>query len=248
MVLIFQAFVILTIGTARIHSRAAATIAAAGWSILTLILVFMPWLMILQLTVIWGSYSWFHFRPAFTLPEGDPGRKYALFAAICFALGPFILPLFFVGGIAGVLAWRRTSADYTKVPKTPLQHITPSTPNWRAHYFRACESPAEIAFLKAMIARYRLKPKKGVLVAPGIKLEMQKPISRYRADFVLNDRLVVEIDGARWHGSPEAKARDAKRDREMQAMRFEVLRIPAKTVFRTPKIAIKRINAALCSI
>lgn len=244
MVLIFQAFVILTIATARVHSRTAATVAAAGWSAITLILVFMPWLMILQLSVIWGSYSWFYSHPVIKLPKEDPGRSYALFAAICFAIGPFILPLFGIGAIASLLAWRRASADYTRLPRIPLRQVTPSTPNWRGHYFRACESPAEIAFLKAIIRRYALKPKKGVLVAPGIQIEMQKPIGRYRADFVLNDRLVIEIDGARWHGSAAAKARDAQRDNDMRRMGLEVLRIPAKTVFRTPKIAINRIEAA----
>jgi len=245
MVLLFQAFVVATIVAARIHSRSAATVAAVGWSVTTLILVFMPWLMALQLTIVWGAYAWSLSRRSLELPPGDPARNYALFAATCLALGPFMLPLFGVGAIAGWAAWRRISdTDRFDGPRIPLRQVTASTPNWRSHYMRACESPAESAFLKAMIARYAMLPDKGVLVARGIRLEMQKPIGRYRADFVANGRLVIEIDGARWHGSPEAKARDAQRDRDMRKMGLKIIRIPARTVFRAPARAVALVEGA----
>lgn len=245
MVLVFQAFVIATIVAARIHSRGAATVAALGWSATTLILVFMPWLMALQLAVVWGTYGWSLSRRSLELATDDPARRYALFAAVCLALGPFMLPLFGVGAIAGWVAWRRISdVDRIDGPRIPLRQVTASTPNWRSHYVRACESPAESAFLKAMITRYAMLPDKGVLVARGIRLEMQKPIGRYRADFVANGRLVIEIDGARWHGSPKAKVRDAQRDRDMRRMGLEVVRIPARMVFRTPKRAVALVEAA----
>lgn len=55
-VLLFQAFVVATILLSRMRSRRAATIACIAWSIFTLIMVFMPWLMILQLSIVWGTH------------------------------------------------------------------------------------------------------------------------------------------------------------------------------------------------
>lgn len=56
-ILIFQAFIIGTLLAARLFSPRAMTAVAIGWSIFTLIMVFMPWLMAIQLGVIWGGYS-----------------------------------------------------------------------------------------------------------------------------------------------------------------------------------------------
>ncbi len=49
-------------------------------------------------------------------------------------------------------------------------------------------------------------------------------------------KLVVEIDGETWHGSPDAKERDAARDEIIRAEGYTVLRIPAKVVLtRLPR-------------
>jgi very-short-patch-repair endonuclease len=245
MVLAYQAAIVATLLLARLHSRKAATIAALGWSTTTLILVFMPWLILFQLGVIWVTRHLLVSSDRLELPEGDISRRYAAVAAICVFAGFLMPPLFGVAGFAGWAAWRRIrNDDRFDGPVIPLAQVTPNTPRWISHYVRACESPAESAFLKAMISRYRLKPNNGSLRTQGLVLEMQKPIGRYRADFVANGRLVVEIDGARWHGSREAQARDAQRDRDMRGMGLEVLRIPAKTVFRTPKRAVRLVEEA----
>jgi len=54
-ILIFQAVIVLTIVVGAMRSRPAATIVSVAWSLFTLVMVFMPWLMILQLGVIWGT-------------------------------------------------------------------------------------------------------------------------------------------------------------------------------------------------
>ncbi len=54
-VLVFQLVIIGSIVLAGLHSHRAVTTIAIAWSIFTLIMVFMPWLMILQLTIIWGT-------------------------------------------------------------------------------------------------------------------------------------------------------------------------------------------------
>lgn len=249
LVLLYQILIVATLFLARLHSRKASTIAAVGWSATTLILLFMPWVMALQLVVIWGTRHWLSDKTQLELPKGDPGRTYAVVAAGCFCAIPFLLPMAIpLLGMSGVFGWatwtRMRDKDVGGLPNIRLTDVTPSTPRWMAHYVKACESPAESAFLRAMVSRYGLKPKEGILKARGIALEMQKPIGRYRADFVANGKLVIEIDGAAYHSSPEAKARDRQRDIDMRRMRYEVVRIPAKTVFRTPKIAVRMVEQA----
>lgn len=245
MVLMFQAIIVATIFAARLHSKRASIIAALCWSTTAIILIFMPWLMMLQLAVIWSSQVIFASKDSLELPEGDPARTYAILAAGCLIASPLLLPLLGVAGVAGWAAWRRFSDEDRFIgPIIPLAQVTQDTPRWRSHYVRACESPAESAFLKAMVSRYAMTPDAGTLRSPGIGLEMQKPIGRYRADFVANERLVIEIDGAAYHGSPEAQARDRQRDLDMHAMGYVVLRIPAKMVFRTPGQAIRMVEKA----
>ena len=102
---------------------------------------------------------------------------------------------------------------------------------WTEYYRGACESPAEVAFLEAMVSAFKLSPRGGpgsALIGSGLTLQMQVEVGRYRLDFVANETLVIEVDGARWHSSPEARARDATRDRELRARGFAVLRMPAK--------------------
>lgn len=55
-VIAFQAFVVATLMIARLVSPGALKVTAICWSAFTLIMVFMPWLMGLQLVVIWGAY------------------------------------------------------------------------------------------------------------------------------------------------------------------------------------------------
>ena len=62
----------------------------------------------------------------------------------------------------------------------------------------------------------------------------QKPILNYIADFYCYKlRLVIEIDGAS-HFSAEAQARDAERDRQMQAIGLTVIRVRDSDVRKNP--------------
>jgi very-short-patch-repair endonuclease len=134
------------------------------------------------------------------------------------------------------------------------QSTTLSTPNWLAIYLAACESPAEEAFLRAMIPAYALGPSSGLLVGSDIRMNLQVEVKRYekngawrlyRVDFLINDWLVVEIDGAAHHSSLEALKKDSLRDSFLRGKRFTTLHLPAKLVFNTPAEAIRRVQAAL---
>lgn len=117
--------------------------------------------------------------------------------------------------------------------------------DWKRFVEEHCESPAETAFLTAMIEAHGLLPRDGSLHASGLKLDLQVGEGRYRVDFLANDWLVIEIDGAAWHGSEAAQARDRQRDAYFEGLGYSVLRIPAKTVFTDPGEAVRRVASAL---
>lgn len=120
-----------------------------------------------------------------------------------------------------------------------------SDPNWPSYIEAHCESPAETAFLRAMIDDYDLKPVGGALRGTGLRLDFQVQEGCYRVDFLANRWLVLEIDGAAYHSSPEAIARDKVRDQYFESLGYTVLRIPAKIVFTTPHEALRRVQSAL---
>lgn len=171
--------------------------------------------------------------------------------ALCF-VGGFFHPLLFIP--AAIIAMTLTSTPEEEhearrpTPKAaPVERagIQVEDPDWKSRYLGACESPAESAFLTAMISGFSLQPDNGVLKAPSLTLNMQVEIKPYRLDFLANGWLVIEIDGAAWHSSPDAVARDKVRDEFFHSYDYTVLRIPAKVVFSTPQEAVKRVRASL---
>lgn len=140
-------------------------------------------------------------------------------------------------------ALRRRLETVTMLPERA--QASAGDPEWQKVFRPFMESPAESAFLDAMIASHGFVPTNGELRSIGIFLQFQVKVGRYRFDFLANNWLVIEIDGAAYHSSPEAIARDAERDRYCESKGFSVLRIPAKVVFQTPDEAVARVSAAL---
>lgn len=123
--------------------------------------------------------------------------------------------------------------------------VRPDELQWQSFVEEHCESPAETAFLRAMIEAFDMRPEGGSLMAEDVRLDFQVEEGRYRVDFLVNEWLVVEIDGAAYHSSPEAKSRDQMRDRYFEGLGYSVLRIPAKLVFQTPAQAVGQVRSAL---
>jgi very-short-patch-repair endonuclease len=179
-----------------------------------------------------------------------PGHNYSLrvVVTVLLLLGGFaFFPLFFVGGL---VAW--SLIDDLRNPVKAEDHpffdpklVPSSDPTWRERWLGLCESPAETGFLTAVIEVYHLSPLNGKLVGNGLSLDMQVKMEPYRVDFLANDRLVVEIDGAAYHSSPQEVARDAERDEILSSRGYSILRIPAKVVFASPKVAVSRLRTAL---
>lgn len=127
--------------------------------------------------------------------------------------------------------------------------ITAKTVDWKRKLCDAiCESPAETDFLIAMISSYQLLPDRETLKGGGLELKLQVPIYRYRVDFLANEYLVVEIDGAAYHSSPEAVEKDRIRDAFLTHKGYAVLRIPAKVVFNSPSEAVERVRCAISNL
>lgn len=172
---------------------------------------------------------------------------YVAFAWTAFTLAfVFASPLILLQLVViwGCTAWLRPKDEVE--PKTPskLERLTEADPDWLRHFQNVCESPAEVAFLDAMVAAFDLKPVNGRLSGKGLTLELQVPVPNYRLDFLVDGGLIVEVDGARWHSSPEAVARDAARDQTLSAAGYEILRLPAKTTLYDPAQAIAQLRKA----
>lgn len=172
-------------------------------------------------------------------------------AALCFVAGFFSLwffiPAFLIGATLSSTPEELHEARRPKPVPAPIERarVSHTDPEWKSYYLEACESPAESTFLTAMISSFGLKPQNGILAAPELTLRMQVGMGAYRLDFLANDWLIIEIDGATWHSSPEAVARDSARDAYFASYNFTVLRIPASVVFASREEAIVRVRAAI---
>lgn len=166
------------------------------------------------------------------------------FIVILVLLG-FVFPPSF-----GLAAWLAYSLRRELRPAAPdhglksIKSVHQGDRDWQAAFRAACESPAEVAFLDAMIAAFHLKPEAGVLRGSGLTLALQVPVGHYRLDFLVDDRLIVEIDGAAYHSSPEAVRRDRRRDDYSHIEGYRVLRIAAKYPLYSPREAISRVIEA----
>lgn len=178
-----------------------------------------------------------------------------LLAAVLILFGLVFWPLLAVGGL---IAWSVYN-DIRQEPERKRQEAEIEArlnePISVGDMRRSCESPAEEAFFDAMVSAYSMKAGPGCIAGNGIQLRTQSGHGRlrigrgsawteFRGDFLIDAKLVVEIDGATWHGSPEAMARDAARDKIIQAEGYTVLRIPASVVFNSPAEAVRRVEDA----
>jgi very-short-patch-repair endonuclease len=183
--------------------------------------------------------------------------------AVCMLLGFVFFPMFLVGAFIGWCILENIwNAPLTRAQNadTAASIYAGSIIPMSVEYLReCCESPAETAFLDAMVSGYDLKTGPGAATGRGLRLRSQIPMGRarlssrnfhspYRADFLVDEKLVVEIDGAAFHSSPEAVVRDRIRDEHLQKEGYTILRIPAKVVFDNPKEAVKRVELSRAAL
>lgn len=178
-----------------------------------------------------------------------------LLAAVLMLLGLVFWPFLALGGF---IAWTVYS-DIRDEPERKRQEAEIEArlkePIAVEDMRMSCESPAEEAFFDAMVSSYGMTTGPGCIAGDGIQLRTQIGLGQlrigrgsawrqFRGDFLIDKKLVVEIDGATWHASLDAMARDAARDKVINAEGYTVLRIPASVVFNTPTEAVRRVEEA----
>jgi very-short-patch-repair endonuclease len=178
-----------------------------------------------------------------------------LLATVLILLGVVFWPFLAVGGL---IAWSVYS-DIREAPERKIQEAEIEAclkePIAVEDMRLTCESPAEEAFFDAMVTSYGMAAGPGCIAGKGIELRTQIGLGQlrigngtawrqFRGDFLVDDKLVVEVDGATWHGTTEAMVRDAKRDKVIDADGYTVLRVPANVVFNEPMEAVRQVEEA----
>ncbi|MGC0055755.1 endonuclease domain-containing protein (plasmid) [Brucella pituitosa] len=166
--------------------------------------------------------------------------------AIFFGVIGFFSPaVWLIAGFFLIVAITGSREGHNKAVEKTWKNATVDDANWRDLFHTACESPAETAFLDILIKEYNLKPDRGLLKSETLVCELQFVDGRYRYDFLLNGRQIVEVDGHEYHSSQDAKERDRIRDEFSVSRKYHVLRIPAYIVFKYPQRAILSVRDAL---
>jgi very-short-patch-repair endonuclease len=100
------------------------------------------------------------------------------------------------------------------------------------------ESPPELLFIKTIVRECGLIPSGKKFISKIstntviMSIEPQFCILNYRADFIINKKYVVEIDGRKYH--EHRFNEDRYRDQEMMAQGFIVIRFTASQVLSNP--------------
>jgi len=126
-------------------------------------------------------------------------------------------------------------------PETDWQTVTTANPNWLDLFDDLCDSPPEIELLHAFVESYGLTPHDGTLQSRILKLRLQVPMKPYRVDFLINDKIIVEVDGKTYHSSEHSVKRDLGRDNYFHGQGFAVIRIPAQDIFADAQAAVAKI-------
>jgi very-short-patch-repair endonuclease len=132
---------------------------------------------------------------------------------------------------------RKTCAEPGRVGESDVEGVYGNVrvlPNEALrHFFLKCDSKPERLLLDALVRRAALKSA-GDHLTGGLLLQVQPKLGKFRVDFLINEDLVVEIDGHAFHGDKRAFEVDRLRDQELILRGLRVIRFPAKQVFLNP--------------
>jgi very-short-patch-repair endonuclease len=78
------------------------------------------------------------------------------------------------------------------------------------------------------------------LIRLGIPFRAEVPIGRYRVDFLVRGKLVIECDGKKYHTKQEHRDYDAKRDRILTEQGYTVVRLTGSEIYRNVSKAVQR--------
>jgi very-short-patch-repair endonuclease len=75
----------------------------------------------------------------------------------------------------------------------------------------------------------------------NIEFKEQVPFRGMFIDFVIKDKIAVEVDGSFWHNKPENKARDIKKDKLLLENGFKVFRFTDKEINTDVKSCVDKV-------
>jgi very-short-patch-repair endonuclease len=113
--------------------------------------------------------------------------------------------------------------------------ILTSSNDWSIfeRFLLLCDSEPERLLLKALIVVTDLKPD-GKWLQGRLRVLPQARLLRFRVDFLVNEHLVVEVDGKAFHNSSQSFESDRRRDQELVLAGYKTIRFPASQVFNSP--------------
>lgn len=84
------------------------------------------------------------------------------------------------------------------------------------------------------------------LARAGVDVDAQVRVGKWVVDFVLRGtQIAVEFDGEYWHSLPKSVERDQRKDRQLRALGYEVVRIPERLYAVDPLSAVRMVAARM---
>lgn len=96
--------------------------------------------------------------------------------------------------------------------------------------------------VRCVLAEAGFSFEREVRIAKIAKIGVAKYGPWWTADFLIDKRIVLEVDGAYWH--EKTRSRDAERDRQMAAMGLVVVRVSDVEVRRDPMSVLRALSAS----
>lgn len=109
-----------------------------------------------------------------------------------------------------------------------------------ASIFSICESEPERLLLKHLIEHFDLIRNNEKELIGQCKINLQYIVGRYRVDFLVDNKLVVEVDGRKYHENRFYE--DRLRDQELIEDGYIVIRFPASQVYQDAESCCIRID------
>ena len=107
-------------------------------------------------------------------------------------------------------------------------------------FIKLCESEPEQMLLFKLIQLGKLLPRDKTLIGE-FELKQQVNIGRYRTDFLVNNKIIVEIDGKQFHLNDKSFYRDRERDRYMSINGYITLRYAAREIYNNSDLVAQEI-------
>jgi len=107
-------------------------------------------------------------------------------------------------------------------------------------YIASCESEPEKLLLASLIKIGKLTPNTNNSLNGNFEVKLQYKIDKYRVDFLMNDWLIVEVDGKAYHSNDESFVKDRIRDQDLMLHGFTTSRFPASQIYKdADEVAVK---------